>query len=124
MKGGDMGLIEEGRQLIQDFVTPEVRLIDARLTAVEKRLEALDAKTDRVQTTLDTKIDRVQTTIDIKIDRVQTTLETKIDRVQSTLDAKMDKNQAQVMDALHRMEAYSQVLERLARVESKLQSVA
>ena len=38
-----MGFIEEGRQLIQDFVTPEIRSLDARLTAVEKRLELLDA---------------------------------------------------------------------------------
>jgi hypothetical protein len=51
-------------------------------------------------------------------------LDSKIDRLQSTIEAKMDRNQVQVMDALHRMKIYSQVLERLARVESKLQSVA
>jgi len=42
-----MGFIEEGRQLIQDFVTPEIRSLDASLTAVEKKLESLDAKTDK-----------------------------------------------------------------------------
>ena len=86
-----MGFIEEGRQLIQDFVTPEIRSLDARLTAVEKRLESLDAKTEK-----------------------------RFD----SLESKMDRNQAQVLDTLHRMENYSHVLERPARLESKQQNVA
>jgi tetrahydromethanopterin S-methyltransferase subunit G len=86
-----MGFIEEGRQLFQDFVAPEIRAIDARLNAVEKHLESLE----------------------VKIDRVQTVLENKI-----------DWNHTQVMDALHRMENYTPVMERLARVEAKLQNVA
>jgi flagellar capping protein FliD len=81
-----MGFIEEGRQLIQDFVTPEIRSLDARFTAVEKRLESLDAK---------------------------------VDRKFESLENKMDRNQAQVLETLHRMENYSHVLERLARLESK-----
>jgi tetrahydromethanopterin S-methyltransferase subunit G len=86
-----MGFIEEGRQLFQDFVAPEIRAIDARLSAVEKHLESLESKVDRVQTVLESKIDR---------------------------------NHTQVMDALHRMENYTLVMERLARVEAKLQNVA
>ena len=83
-----MGFIEDGRQLIQDLLTPEIRSIDARLTAVEKRIE------------------------------------TKLDRVRTTLGIKMNENRAQRMDALHRTESPNQVLERLARVNSKLQSIA
>jgi flagellar capping protein FliD len=55
-----MGFIEEGRQLIQDFVTPEIRSLDARLTAVGKRLESLDAKVDRKFESLESKMDRNQ----------------------------------------------------------------
>jgi tetrahydromethanopterin S-methyltransferase subunit G len=86
-----MGFIEEGRQLFQDLVAPEIRAIDARLTAVEKRLESLDAKVEK-----------------------------RFDSVES----KMERNQTQVLETLHRMENYSHILERLARVESKLQNVA
>jgi len=86
-----MGFIEEGRQLIQEFVTPEVRLIDARLSGVERRLEAI---------------------------------ESKVEKRFDSLESKMERNQAQVLDTLHRMENYSHLLERLARVESKLQNVA
>ena len=86
-----MGFIEEGRQLIQDFVTPEIRSIDARLSAVEKRLESL---------------------------------ETNVDKRFDSIESKMERNQAQVLDTLHRMENYSHILERLARLENKLQNVA
>jgi tetrahydromethanopterin S-methyltransferase subunit G len=97
-----MGFIEEGRQLIQDFVTPEIRAIEARLDAIEKQVAALDAKTDK------------------RIDQ----LEAKIDRNQTHMEGKIDRNQAQVLDTLNRMETYAHVLERLARIESKLQNVA
>jgi hypothetical protein len=86
-----MGFIEEGRRLIQDFVTPEIRSLDAPLTAVEKRLELLDARVEK-----------------------------RFD----SLESKMERNQTQVLETLHRMENYSHILERLARVESKLQNVA
>ncbi len=58
-----MGFIEEGRQLIQDFVTPEIRSLDARLTAVEKRLESLEAKSDRRFDSLESKMERNQTQV-------------------------------------------------------------
>jgi flagellar capping protein FliD len=115
-----MGFIEEGRQLIQDFVTPEIRSLDTRLTAVEKRLELLEGKIEKQFDSVEGKIDRVQTTLDTKIDRHQAHVEKRFD----SLEGKMERNQAQVLDTLNRMENYSLILERLARVESKLQNVA
>jgi len=82
-----MGFIEEGRQLIQDFVTPEIRAMEARFDAIEKQVTALDSKTGK-------------------------------------LDAKIDRNQVQVLDAIHRMEKRTAVMERVARQESKMQNVA
>jgi tetrahydromethanopterin S-methyltransferase subunit G len=104
-----MGFIEEGRQLIQDFVTPEIRSLDARLTAVEKRLESLDAKFDKRFDSVDKRFDSLKTEVDKRFD---------------SLDSKIERSQTQVLDTLNRMENYSHVLERLARVESKLQNVA
>ena len=115
-----MGFIEEDRQLIQDFVTPEIRAIEARLDSIERQVAVLDLKTDK----LDAKIDKNQANLDAKIDRTQAHLEEKIDRHQAHLEGKIDRNQAQVLDTLNRMETYAHVLERLARIESKLQNVA
>jgi len=104
-----MGFIEEGRQLIQDFVTPEIRSIDARLSAVEMRVESLEAKVDKRFDSVDKRFDSLETEVDKRFD---------------SLEGKMERNQAQLLDTLQRMENYSHILERLARVESKLQSVA
>jgi len=134
-RGLGMGFIEEGRQLIQDFVTPEIRSLDVRLTALEKSVESLEASNDKRFTTLDTKVEVVQKTLELKIETVQSTLETKIDRAQATLETKIDKvetklekkfdeNHGQVMETLRRIETNNQILERLARLESKLQNVA
>jgi tetrahydromethanopterin S-methyltransferase subunit G len=104
-----MGFIEEGRQLIQDFVTPEIRSLDARLTAVEKRLESLDARVEKRFDSVDKRFDSFENSVDKRF---------------NSLEGKIERNQAQVLDTLQRMENYSHILERLARVESKLQNVA
>jgi chromosome segregation ATPase len=144
-----MGFIEEGRQLIQDFVTPEIRSIDARLTSVGKKLESLEAKNDKRFDEVESKIDRVQTALANKIENTQAGLASKIENTQAgleskiekanartekelgalqskleALDAKFDRNQAQIMDSLHQWGNIAQILERLAKVESKLQNVA
>jgi len=111
-----MGFIEEGRQLIQDFVTPEIRSLDARLTAVEKRVELLDAKVEKRFDAVDKRFDALESSIGKRFDAFGK----KFD----VLENKMERNQAQVLDTLHRMENYSDVLERLARLESKAQNVA
>jgi hypothetical protein len=51
-------------------------------------------------------------------------LNSRTGRNQKTLETTIDNSQAQTIAAPHRMENYNQVLERLARFESKLQSVA
>ena len=104
-----MGFIEEGRQLIQDFVTPEIRSLDARLTAVEKRLESLDARVEKRFDSVDKRFDSFENSVDKRF---------------NSLEGEIERNQAQVLDTLQRMENYSHILERLARVESKLQNVA
>jgi tetrahydromethanopterin S-methyltransferase subunit G len=104
-----MAFIEEGRQLIQDFVTPEIRAIEARFDAVEKQIASLDSKVDILDSKLDKRVDQ---------------LEVKMDKRADALDAKIDRNQAQVMETPHRMANYVEVRERLARLEGKLQNVA
>jgi hypothetical protein len=104
-----MGFIEEGRQLFQDFVAPELRAIDARLSTVEQRVESLESKIDRNQAQTEKKME---------------SLDTKIEHGREVLESKMERNHAEVMGALHRMENYTLLVERRARVEAKLQNVA
>jgi tetrahydromethanopterin S-methyltransferase subunit G len=93
-----MGFIEEGRQLIQDFVAPEIRALEVRIDAVEKKIDSLEARMEK-------RFDSIERRFD-------------------SIDAKLERNQGQIMDALHRMENYHQLAERVAKIESKLQHVA
>jgi hypothetical protein len=56
-----MAMIEEGQQVFQDFVAPEIHAIEARLDTLEKQVASLDAKTDKRADRLESKIDRNQT---------------------------------------------------------------
>ena len=96
-----MGAVEETRQVLQDFIAPELRSIDARLTALEKRMDGFDKRMDGFDKRMDG--------FDGKLDR---------------LDAKLDRNHSELMAAIHGVERYTVVLERLARLEAKVQSAA
>ncbi len=119
-----MGIIEETRQLLQDFVAPEMRSLDARMSALEEKIESLKTNVEQQIGALDAKLDRQIGALDAKLDRQVDALNAKLDRQVDAINAKADKNHTEVMDAIRRMEAYHLLAERLARLESKVQSAA
>jgi len=44
-----MGVVEEVRQVLQDFLAPEMREIRTRLDSVDKRLEMQDKRLDTIE---------------------------------------------------------------------------
>jgi hypothetical protein len=58
--------------------------------------------------------------LEARMERYQAQIEKRFD----SLEAKMERNYVDGMGALHRLENYNLLAERLARVESKLQNVA
>ena len=63
-----MGAVEDLRKLLQDVVSPDLRAIDTRLTAIEKRLVGrIDALTPK----LDFKFDALDKKIDLRHDPVK-----------------------------------------------------
>jgi hypothetical protein len=92
--------MEEGRSLNPDPLNPEILAIEARLSAVERHVEALEARKYGPQT--------------------------EVSRLPELPESKIDRNHNHVMGVLKRLETYSwnQILERIARIESKLQNVA
>ena len=136
-----MGFIEDGRQLIQDFVTPEIRAISVRLYAVEAKINALEARSDKrfdelgiqidkrfetQEAKINRRIETLENKLESKIEMLDNKLESKIETLDNKLESKIDRNQAMIMDALHRIETqtYSSLLERIVRIEAKLQNVA
>jgi hypothetical protein len=95
-----MALNEEARKLDSAAPDLEYLAIEARIAAAEKQDEAIALKKYGSKWESATPSD--------------------------SLENKLDKNHRQIIDALHRIEfeMKSQLLDRLARVESKLQHVA
>ena len=84
-----MSVIEDSRQILQDFMAPELRAISARLDALEKRIDGVDKRFD----TTDRKIDEV--------------------------DRRAEKRHDEVMGAMRQLVDYNSIQQRLARLESK-----
>jgi flagellar capping protein FliD len=48
-----MGVVEETRQVIQDFLAPELRELRGVLTSIDKRLDSVDKRLDSQDKRLD-----------------------------------------------------------------------
>ena len=72
-----MGAIEETRQVIQDFLAPELRAIGVRMTAIEDRLNRIDHRLDKIEEKFEERFEKVDERFN-KIDERFERLESKI----------------------------------------------
>lgn len=84
-----MGAVEDTRKILQDFLAPELREIKVRLDALEKRVDGVDRKVDKLGEKLD------------------------------LLDRRSEERHQDVMMSLGRLVDYTDVRERLARLEGQ-----
>lgn len=84
-----MGAVEDTRKILQDFLAPELREIKVRLDVLEKHVDGISHKLDK--------------------------LEDKFD----ALDRRSEQRHEVVMMALGRLVDYTEVRERLARLEGQ-----
>ena len=67
-----MSVIEDSRKVLQDFIAPELRAIDVRLTALEKRFDEAQKHTDQrfdtMQKHTDQRFDDIQKHVDQRFD--------------------------------------------------------
>jgi len=96
-----MSAIEDIRQVLQDFIAPELRAMNTRLDSIESRF---DIRLGAIENRLDTRLGAV----DQRVDSVITIMNTRFDS--------LSKEVAQIKDML-------EIDRRLTRLESK-QSVA
>ena len=89
-----MGTVEDIRQVLQDFLAPELRAINARLDAIDRRFQAVDQRFDDMMTVMNSRFEIVNARFD-----------------------SVAKDIAQVKDML-------EIDRRLARLESKQSQVA
>jgi len=54
-----MGVVEETRQVVQDFIAPELREMRGILGGIDKRLDSMDKRLDSVDKRLDSQDKRL-----------------------------------------------------------------
>ncbi len=106
-----MGVVEDLRKLLQDVVSPDLKAIDTRLTAIEKRL---DGRIDTLDQKLDFKFDALDKKLDVKHDALDKKIDLKHDLVMAEI-----RNLATMMAANFASITHSLDLDRrLERIES------
>ena len=66
-----MGVVEETRQVIQDFLAPELRELRGVLTSIDKRLDAMDKRLD----SQDKRLDGIEETNRVRFESIIQRLE-------------------------------------------------
>jgi hypothetical protein len=78
------------RQVIQDFLAPELRQHRAELVSIRgelaAKIEAVESKIGAVETRLESKIDAVASRLDGKIDAVGSRLDSKINVLENKIN--------------------------------------
>jgi len=77
-----MSVVEDVRQMLQDFIAPELRAINARLDSIDRRFQSVDQRFEDILTIMDTRFaslskDVAQVKDMLDIDRRLTRLESK-----------------------------------------------
>jgi hypothetical protein len=80
-----MGVVEDVRQIVQDFLAPELRALVARMDALEKVMDARFTTIDTRFLALDQKLESRFETVNSKLDRLTDAL--AVDRRLARLEA-------------------------------------
>lgn len=78
-----MTILEDTRQLIQDFLASELRAIGAQLTAIDVRLDAIDKRLDHMEARLDR--------MDARFDKLDEQLKSDSLRAEARINDRFDR---------------------------------
>lgn len=74
-------MIEDTRKVLQDFIAPELRAIDARLTSLEKRFEEAQRQTEKRFEAVDKRFERLEEHMNERFDNVLETVDDRFEKV-------------------------------------------
>jgi Skp family chaperone for outer membrane proteins len=122
-----MGVVDETRQIVQDFLAPELRAVAVRLEALEKAVEANECRAEKRYQALEAQMDKRFQTAEAQMDKRFQITESHFEKRFQSLQGEMEKSESrsvarhgEVMSAISRIVDYHAVLERLGRLEEKL----
>lgn len=107
-----MSVIEDTRKLLQDFLTPELRELSARVDALEERMHA---RFETLEKRADTRFETLEEQVDTRFE----TFEKRIDARFDASDRLASERHAQSMQAITRLADVYELRERISRIEAR-----
>ena len=95
-----MGVIEDSRKVLQDFLAPELRAISVRLDALEKRFDKLEGNIEKQFASVDRQF-------------------ANVDQKFTDSECRAEKRHDELLSAIRQLSELNSVKERLARLESR-----
>jgi hypothetical protein len=80
-----MSVVEDMRKVLQDFLAPELRAVDAKFGAVGARFDAVDQTLDAMTKILEARHQELMVRIDATHQRIEVTND-RIDNLKTSLD--------------------------------------
>jgi hypothetical protein len=81
-----MSVIEDVRQLFQDFLAPELRAVGVKMDALTTRVEAIESSL----ATVNTRLSALETSTKIRFDTLEITTQSRFDRAEEKSLARQD----------------------------------
>ena len=84
----NMSVVEDVRQIMQDFLAPELRALAMRFDVVDSKFAALEARMDGLEAKMDGKLDAVNQRIDTlanKIDSIEANTKIRLDGIEKNI---------------------------------------
>ena len=130
-----MGVIEDSRKLVQDFLAPELRAISVRVEALEKKVDEVDGRAEKRHVVALAKIDDVERRAekrhaevlgiigdlerrtDKRFEQIDKRFE-QVDKRFEQMGAHFDTRFDQLLSAIGTIADYNALRERVARLET------
>jgi hypothetical protein len=105
-----MGVVEDVRSALQDFITPELRALSARVHALEKQQEQFRADAEKRFDKVDGRLEKLEDTMKTQFNAVDVQFE--------MLNDKLGGRHDELISEIRRTAAIHDLAERVAKLEA------
>jgi hypothetical protein len=121
-----MSVVEDLRQVLQDFLAPELRAVAAKFDVIESKIDAVNARVSSVERTMDTRISALEKTVEARFSATEKTMEARFSATEKTMETrfsaaeeKANVRQEMILVQFQHVKNLLDVDKRLLRLESQ-----
>lgn len=85
-QNASMSIVEDVRQVLQDFLAPELRTLNAKVDTLTTRVEAIESGLESINT----RLSALETSSKIRFETLEITTQSRFDRAEEKAHARQD----------------------------------